>query len=196
MRKKEKQEKRIFHPHSQEELLKGWLVHCHKERDRHSEAARVYDQYNQWLGGSAAILSAIVATSVFASVSQDARNLTIGIIVGMLSVLATILAALTTFYKFAERAERHRATAAKHKVNIRELECILSGIDENIEDFPTIRCEMQKKLDDLEVDSPVVSQRLYDRIQKRFPKVQFCETIEGTIEGCSGAHNVDQNHQA
>ena len=181
-------EKRIFRPNNLEEMLKGWLLHCHKERDRHNEAARAYDRYHHLLGVSAIILSAFVGTSVFASLSQNAPDLRIRIIVGMLSVLATILAALVTFYKFAEQAEKHRATATKNKAIIRELEFILSQIHENDWDFQKDLSDMQKKLDDLEVDSPVISQGIYNRIEKRFDKVRFCEDVEqlaGAIEDSS-----------
>lgn len=34
--------KRVFTPLGTEQLLIGWLIHSHKARDRHDEAARRY----------------------------------------------------------------------------------------------------------------------------------------------------------
>jgi hypothetical protein len=58
--------KRLFHPRTHEELLKGWMLHAHKGRDRHDEAARRLDRYHWTLGALSALFSAIVGTTLFA----------------------------------------------------------------------------------------------------------------------------------
>src|SRR2546428_6350802 len=86
----------LLEPSNTEELLRGWLLHTHKARDRHDEAARVYDRLRYLVGGPTIVLSAVVGTSVFASVAQSPGP-TVAIAVGVFSVTATVLAALQTF---------------------------------------------------------------------------------------------------
>src|SRR5438874_12714632 len=57
----------IFNPQSDDELLRGWLVHAHKCRDRHDPAARRCDTLRYAIGVPTITLSAIVGTSVFST---------------------------------------------------------------------------------------------------------------------------------
>lgn len=48
-------EKRVFRPLGTDELLTGWLIHSHKARDRHDEAA----SSGRWIDASEALLAKI-----------------------------------------------------------------------------------------------------------------------------------------
>jgi hypothetical protein len=93
-------------------LLRGWLLHAHKGRDRHDLAARQCDQQRYWLGIPATIISAIVGTATFAALQASSGPL-IQLIVGALAVLAAILTSLQSFLDLGARAERHRLAGAK-----------------------------------------------------------------------------------
>jgi len=60
----------IFEPDNPNELLRGWLLHAHKGRDRHDLAARRCDRQRYLLGIPATIFSAIVGTSTFAALQE------------------------------------------------------------------------------------------------------------------------------
>src|SRR6185295_16273629 len=94
----------VFEPDNADELLRGWLLHAHKGRDRHDLAARWCDGYRLLLGGLASVLSAVVGTSIFASLSSNSPNTWIGIIVAMLGILSAILTSLSTFLNLSEQA--------------------------------------------------------------------------------------------
>src|SRR5439155_18704579 len=101
----------IFNPQSDDELLRGWLVHAHKCRDRNDLAARRCDTLRYTIGVPTITLSAVVGTSVFSALGQNPEQL-LKLLVGILSVTAAVFAALQTFMDYPARAERHRAAAA------------------------------------------------------------------------------------
>ena len=118
--------KKIFEPANREELLRGWLLHAHKGRDRHDLAARRNDTYRYWLDVPTIVFAAVVGTSVFATLeSQVDTNFKIG--PGFVSIASAVLASLQTFYDFATHAASHRLAGVKYKTIIRELEQILTG---------------------------------------------------------------------
>jgi len=60
----------IFEPDNPNELLRGWLLHAHKGRDRHDLAARRSDHQRYLIGIPATITAAIVGTSTFAALQK------------------------------------------------------------------------------------------------------------------------------
>ena len=94
---------------------------------------------------------------------------------GLLSILAGVLVALQTFFNYAERAEQHRAAGARYKAMIRELEQIqteditsLSGKDELLN-------VISVRLNALEQEAPVVSERIYAQIEREYSDVKLCK---------------------
>jgi hypothetical protein len=164
--------KRVFEPGSREELLRGWLLHAHKGRDRHDEAARRYDRYRYWLGVPAIVFSAVVGTSVFASLGATI-DASVKIIVGLISVTAAILSSLQTFFNFADLAERHRAAGVQYKNIIRELEQALAEPPESLQERTDWMSDLRRRLDELELGAPVVPKAIYDRIEQRYESVTF-----------------------
>jgi hypothetical protein len=116
--------KNLFEPGSTEELLRGWLLHAHKGRDRHDEAARNYETFRYLLGVPTSVLATVAGASVLASWGKEPPG---SIAVGLLGIGAGVMAALQTFLDYAGRAERHRHVAVKYKSLIRELEQALTG---------------------------------------------------------------------
>src|SRR6266496_2170050 len=111
----------VFEPDNPNELLRGWLLHAHKGRDRHDLAARRCDHQRYLLGIPAAIIAAVVATSTFAAL-QDSPSRVIQIVVGVLAIVAAILSSLQSFLDLGARAERHRMAGVRYKAVIRQLE--------------------------------------------------------------------------
>jgi hypothetical protein len=155
-------------------LLRGWLLHAHKGRDRHDLAARRCETLRYAFGVPAIALSAAVGTSVFATLGQNPAPF-VQITVGLLSVASSVLISLQTFLDYAGRAERHRAAAARYKAMIRELEQVLTP--ETPATLPSAQMAgLRDRLDALEQDMPVVPERIYDRIQDRYESFGFVKT--------------------
>ena len=170
------QPKKIFEPSNHEELLRGWLLHAHKGRDRHDLAARRNETYRYWLGVPTIVFSAAVATSVFASLEAQVAP-AFKIALGLVSIAAAVLASLQTFYNFPSRAESHRLAGVKYKAVIRELEQTLTrpleALPANAEAFDDLR----RRLDDLELEAPVVPEKIYRDVEARYSSVVFVERV-------------------
>lgn len=165
--------KRIPEPDSTKELLRFWLVHAHKGRERHDVAARRLERYRYWLGVPATALSALVGTSVFASLGDDVRiDNSMRILVGLIAILAAVLASVQATYNFGSRADSHRSAGVKYKNVIRQLEERLSQGEVPLD--PDWLANLRAHLEDLEASAPVVPEHIYDRIERRYgPGVDF-----------------------
>ena len=155
--------KPIFEPESMEQLLRGWLLHAHKGRQRHDLAARRCDLTRRWLGGIATALSAVVGTSVFAAWEKNAggSNLVVQFAIITIALASAVFTALSSFLNLAERTEKHRAAGVHYKKMVRELERILSQpVNDLRRDHPEI-VRLQQQLDELEESAPVVPEKFY-----------------------------------
>lgn len=104
-------------------LLNIWLNRVRDNQLQHFDAGSFYDRANTLLGIPTIVLTAIVGTTVFASLQKQV-SFKIQIAVGAISVLAAVLAALQTFLRFTERAERHRSAAAHYGAIRRRIEAV------------------------------------------------------------------------
>ena len=166
---------RIFHPKDTPELLGGWLLHAHKERDRHDEAARRYENRRFTLGSIAIALSAIVGTSVFGSLATKSADARVAVAVGLVSVAATVLTALSTFFDYAGRATRHRKAAAACKGIIREIEEAISNLESGVAIDPAWVKAIRQRFDLIASDTPVVLPDVYRTIQEKYTAIKFIE---------------------
>ena len=163
------EEIKIFDPDSEEEVLKGWLLHAHKGRDRHDEAARLLDKKHYYLGSAAVVLSAIVGASIITSLETE-YGLKITIFIGLLSIASSALAGIQTVYNYAERRESHRVTGVRYKAIIRELEEILARRTQKLEfkDSSGQLKDLRNRLDAIEKEAPVVPHWIYDKIERKY----------------------------
>lgn len=174
------QRKKLFEPANREELLRGWLLHAHKCRDRHDLAARRNDTYRYWLGVPTIIFATVVGSSVFASLDTQV-DISLKIILGLVSITSAVLASLQTFYNFAGRAETHRVAGIKYKVIIRELEQLLTGSAQQLPEKAAFLDDLRQRLDDLELEAPVVADSIYRRIEERYNNVVFSDKVAALV---------------
>jgi hypothetical protein len=80
------------------------------------------------LGIAVVSLTALVATAVFADISH-VSNPALKIAVGLLSGLATILAALQTFLTLEARSSKHKEAGARYGAIRRDLDLFLLRLD-------------------------------------------------------------------
>jgi hypothetical protein len=83
-----------------------------------------------------------VGTTVFATLQKQV-NLWVQLAVGAVSVLAAVLAALQTFLRYSERAEKHRATAAAYAA-------VRHRLEETTNIPVAVRGPLKKFLDEIE----------------------------------------------
>lgn len=151
---------KVFEPEDVDQLLRGWLLHARKGRERHDRAARRCDRRRLLIGGSASVVSAIVGTSVFVALEKHSSDTRITVGVALLGILAAILTSLSAFLNLAERAEKHRSAGVGYKEIIRELERILSVPVGDITNTDPVVVAVQQRLDQLEEHAAVVPEGL------------------------------------
>jgi hypothetical protein len=140
-------------------------------QDAHYGIATRLVKYNIWFGVPVVVLATIVGTSVFATLSRDART-SLRIVVGFMSVAAAVLASLQTFLRFQERGERHRS-AAEHWSQIRrETRQMLALHPDYLaerSDPKTYLDSLREKMDRVSAQSPEIGSRewarAYDRLK-------------------------------
>lgn len=176
--------KQILEPDNAEELLRGWLLHSHKSRDRHNFAARKYDKWRYLIGIPATVLSAIVGTAIFATLSQGEPTLSqwesgflIKIFVGFLAVFAAVLTSLQAFLDLGSYAEKHRLAGVRYKAIIRELEQMGIGNKAELSLDDPLLTELRKRLDALEEESPVIPPRVYQTIETKYKEKSFVDSV-------------------
>ena len=150
-------------PKSTQDLIVTWLRRARDAQLSHYAVADLLARRNLWMGVPVIVLTAAVGASAFASVLSELVPVWAKIIAGAASVLAAVLASLQTFFKYSERAERHKTFAAKYGAVRRELES-LHASDRGSIDANTIDA-LRDTLDNLAEDAPAVPAEIFERIQ-------------------------------
>ena len=87
-------------------------------------AAESDSRRNRKIGIPSVVASAVVATAVFASLSESI-NFWIKIITGLIAIVSAILTALQTFLAYGDRAEKHLAAAIRFAKVRRDLDVLI-----------------------------------------------------------------------
>jgi hypothetical protein len=162
-------------------LFQRWMRRLRRAQVAHYKAATHFERLHYWIGVPVVILSTLVGTSVFATLQKDAGT-SMKVAIGTASITAAIMAALQTFLRYAERAERHRATAIKYGAlkQTMELKGFLYNTPEQVkifEDFLYSKLETWNRLNE---DSPTLPKSIYDRVysmhDKEFADLPWHET--------------------
>lgn len=142
----------------------AWLRRARESQMAHYEMASLLAHRSQWLGVPVILITAAVGTSVFASIAAQAVSVGAKVTVGILSVMAAVLSSLQTFFKYSERAERHRAFAARFGAVRREFE-VLFAEDCVTQERHYINV-LREKLDRLAEEAPNVPASVFSYVQK------------------------------
>ena len=108
----------------QKKLIEDWRDDCKLLLTIHFDKAASCENLNLWLAIPAVILSTIVGTSVFTSLGSN-PVIWVQFLVGVVSIIVSILAGLQAYFKFPERAEKHRLTGAMYAALKKEIEHVL-----------------------------------------------------------------------
>lgn len=147
-------------------IVRRWLFGVRVAHKAQIKSAARADHMQKLLGIPATVISAIVGTAVFASLSESHPEKWMTIVVGLFSVLAAVLAALQTYLGFSERAEQHRKSAGRYGIIRRQLEELLATYsDEHPCDVDQIET-IGKTWSEIEAAAPTLSQSLYAKIAR------------------------------
>ncbi|MGH8563796.1 MAG: SLATT domain-containing protein [Gammaproteobacteria bacterium] len=151
-------------------LLKDWRQRSAAASEAHYKLASGLRRKNLMLGVPVVIFSSIVGTSLFATLADPNAVIypAFKITVGLISVAAAILAALQTFLRFGERAEKHVVAADWYAAVRRDIDqlLVLSAKERGTPKscFDRIRKDMSK----VGQQSPEIGDRLWKTMAKKY----------------------------
>jgi hypothetical protein len=136
----------------------------------HYDMADLLGRRNRWLGVSVIAITSVVGTTAFLSMIAASVSSLTKVLIGLTSVAASVMAALQTFLRYAERAEQHRAAGARYGAVRRKLESMYAQERDTRQsvDLSPIRDE----LDRLAQEAPNVPHAVFDRTRSDLSKVE------------------------
>ena len=143
-----------------EELIFQWQWGMRISHRAHYEAAKYYERLHYLLGVPTVVMSAVLGSTVFASL-QHSELEWIKSLMAVLSVSMVALTSLQTFFKYSERAERHKTAAVQIGEVRRELEQNLQFAQIDTAFVKKIR----EKWDAADRQSPTIPTRIYERTE-------------------------------
>ena len=150
------------------EMLTRWRRNCRRSQIANYDSANRFAKRNYFLGVPTVFLSAIVATGIFAALGHEVE-LFIQIIVGLVSVLAAVLAALQTFLKLDELAAKHRSVAAEYGSVKRRLDQEIAKLEAGEEVSQQTVNNIRERMDTLSREGPVVPRDVWEKARVAVP---------------------------
>ncbi len=138
-----------------EVLITDWFRRARESQQVHYACATGFGRLHFALGIPTIALTAAVGTAVFASLESSPSG-PMRVAIGLVSMLATVLASLQTFLGFARRAESHRTTAAAYGTIRRSLEHIKTFPPASDHDLQNKVASIQQRMDAVAEASPHV----------------------------------------
>lgn len=132
----------------------------------HYTAGKRAAKRHMFLGLPVVIITSVVGTSIFATLSRDPEDLW-KIITGIVSLSASVLAALQTFFGFSDRAAKHKTAGAHYGALRREIELfLLRNTGKDVPDREKALVDLEqiaKRLGQLADESPDLADELYEQ---------------------------------
>lgn len=150
----------------QYDLLITWETDLRIACHGHYEAAVNSSRYNYYLGIPVIILSTIVGTAIFASLEENPETY-LQILFGLLSMLSVVLASLQTFFKFSEKAEKHRKAGGLFASLLKELEQKMVYVEKgvSVEEWCNV---FRKRWDEISNESSTIPKKIWkNQIEKQ-----------------------------
>jgi hypothetical protein len=133
-----------------EDVLEQWHRRVWASQLAHYRRATRLRRANIFLGLPVTTLTAVVGTSLFATLNEQRIPIALRITVGTISVAAAVLSAIQTFFGFAQRADKHVLAADWYAALRRKIEELRAMP-------PKARGDARKVLDDIRREMNTVS---------------------------------------
>jgi len=155
---------------SAEALLKDWRQRTAAASEAHYKLASGLRGKNLMLGIPVVIFTSIVGTSVFATLAAPNAVIhpALKIAVGLISVAAAILAALQTFLRFGERAEKHVVAADWYAAVRRDIDQLLALSPKERGTPRSCFDRLRKQMSKVGQHSPEIGDRLWKDMAAKY----------------------------
>ncbi|OPY79674.1 MAG: hypothetical protein A4E64_00318 [Syntrophorhabdus sp. PtaU1.Bin058] len=155
---------RYIPPQCEDQLVLAWLRRARESQMAHYEMADLLSKKGRVLGVPVILLTSLIGASAFTSVASQIIPSWAKILIGLLSIAAAILSSLQTFFGYADRAEKHRTSAARFGAVRRQFEKVYAKRDKGI-DSKAVETLCQE-LDKLAKESLHVPASIFLRVQR------------------------------
>jgi hypothetical protein len=153
-----------------EALLKDWRQRSAAASEAHYNLASGLRRKNLLLGVPVVMFSTIVGTSLFATLADPEAVIqpTLRFAIGSISVAAAILAALQTFLRFGERAEKHVVAADWYAAVRRDMDQLLALSAKDRGTPKTCFDRIRKQMSKVGQHSPEIGDRRWKVMATRY----------------------------
>lgn len=115
-------------PSDVHKLLAEWIAIAQAYAVAHRQEAIALNRQHMFTGAPSVVISAVVGTSIFAGIQEAAQSTGVKWFLAVLSMTAAGLAALVTFYNYAERATRHKIASEEYDDTARRLGILRTSV--------------------------------------------------------------------
>lgn len=150
-----------------DELMVRWWRRVKAVEAGHYRMADHLSRSNIRLGIPVVVLSTLIGTSVFATLQKQV-NFPVRVLVGVLSLVAAVLASLQTFLRYAERAEKHRHAAGLYSSLRREMEKLLALSWEERGPAADHMDRLRTAMDRYGNEAPEIGERVWESVRQQF----------------------------
>jgi hypothetical protein len=151
-----------------EGVLDDWRRRAWAAQTAHYRRATSLRRRHVWLGVPVVILTTMVGTSLFATLSKEEVDPGLRVAVATVSVGAAVLAAVQTFFAFAQRADRHVLAADWYAAIRRRIEQMLALPREARDDPRKTLDALRKELNTVGSQFPEIGERYWLRAATEF----------------------------
>ncbi len=151
----------------QHELISEWITDAHILLKCHLSMAESTRRKHRNIGIISAVLSAIVGSSIFASLGEENMSKVIIITTGLISLSATILTSILAFLKLPEIANQYHNSGNEYAAVRKEMQFLLTFEASEDEYVKNEIKRLKIKWDEIRKNSIPISTKTIKRINKR-----------------------------
>ena len=155
---------------SERQLLTDWIARITAAQHAHYYLMTQLRRRNLMLGIPVIVLTAAVGTALFSSIANgdSAAPVWAKITAGVVSALAGVLAAIQTFMKFSERAEKHAVAADWMAAIRRDMEVVVATPEATRGDPTAVLAKLRKEINRIAQSAPAIGEPVWHRFAKQY----------------------------
>ena len=152
------------------QLLERWAARAAAAQHAHYFLTSRLRRANLLVGIPVVALTAIVSTSLFATLASDQNHVPVGLqwAAAAISLLAGALAAVQTFLRLSQRAEQHMSAGDWFSAIRRDIEVLLAAPDEERENPQDVLNALRRDLNTAIQKAPEIGEALWHRFARAY----------------------------
>jgi hypothetical protein len=166
-------------------LLKQWAARATAAQHAHYTLTTRLRRANLWVGIPVVALTAVVSTTLFATLASNKGDVPVGLqwVAATVSLLAGALAAVQTFLRLSQRAEQHMTAADWFAAIRRDLEVLLAAPEEERDDPQAVLTGLRRELNTAIQKAPEIGEHTWHRFAEAYGVGEPAEPPPPRFEG-------------